>query len=381
MKVMSLFDGMSCGRIALERAGIPVKHYYASEVDKYAIAVSRKNYPAIVQLGDVRQVRQMAQHDFFGHVDLLIGGSPCQGFSFAGQQLAFNDPRSALFFEYVWILEALRHKNPNIKFMLENVKMKKEHLDIITKILGVQPVKINSALVSAQNRERYYWCNWKVEQPQDKGIVLRDILQGGPALSEKELEYMNREVSDGRNHWDFKHHSDDRRDKSAPVVANFSRGVPYNVCIIGAAQRGRPVAPGINEQRIELRDDGKSRRLTCRHKDSFVAKREIAGISELKNGFRPFRNDERKSTLSEIGTIHKDDSKSACMTVSHPPSRDLAGVIETGICYRKLSPVECERLQTVPDNYTEGVSNSQRYKMLGNGWTIDIIAHILRSMS
>ena len=170
MKVLSLFDGISCGRVALERAGVPVEVYYASEIDKYAMQVSAKNYPDIIQIGDCTQVDFS---EYIGKVDLIIGGSPCQGFSFAGKQLNFADPRSKLFFEFV---RALREIKPKY-FLLENVKMKKEFQDVISEQLGVQPIEINSALVSAQNRKRLYWTNIpNVTVPQDKGILLKDIV-------------------------------------------------------------------------------------------------------------------------------------------------------------------------------------------------------------
>ena len=173
MNILSLFDGMSCGRLALDRLGIKVDKYYASEIDKYAIQVSSANYPDIIQIGDVCDVKGEDYPD----IDLVLAGSPCQGFSFAGNQLAFDDPRSALFFEFVRILKEVKPKY----FLLENVKMKKEFLDVISEHVGVEPILINSALVSAQNRLRYYWTNIPgVEQPEDRGIVLRDILETEP---------------------------------------------------------------------------------------------------------------------------------------------------------------------------------------------------------
>ena len=175
MNVLSLFDGISAGRLALERSGIEVKKYYRSEIDKFANQVADKNYPDSVSLGDVTKWKEWDID--WSEVDLLIGGSPCQGFSFAGKQLAFNDPRSALFFTYVDILNHIKKYNPNVKFMLENVKMKKEHLNVISEYLGVNPVFINSALVSGQNRQRYYWANWNIKQPKDKGILLKDVIQ------------------------------------------------------------------------------------------------------------------------------------------------------------------------------------------------------------
>jgi DNA-cytosine methyltransferase len=151
MNVLSLFDGMSCGMIALDRLGIKVDNYYASEIDKYAMQVSAANYPEIIQVGDITKLDLST----LPKIDLVMGGSPCQGFSFAGKQLAFDDPRSALFFEFVKCVEALKPKY----FLLENVKMKKEYLDIISEYMGVEPIFIQSSLVSAQSRQRYYWTN------------------------------------------------------------------------------------------------------------------------------------------------------------------------------------------------------------------------------
>lgn len=244
--------------------------YFASEIDPYAMKISRKNYADIIQLGCVRAVRQMAENGLFGHVDILMGGSPCQGFSLVGKQKAFDDPRSVLFWEYLFTLRALQRVNPAIRFMLENVRMKKQHLDVITNFLGVKPVRINSALVSAQNRDRYYWCNWFVSQPEDRGIYLRDILEvdGTGYIKNRDKFYL-------------------RNEKSMNLDANYFKGADNH------GQR----------------------------------------------------------TL-----------------------------IYNGITYRKLTPIECERLQTLPDNYTAGVSNTQRYKQLGNGWTVEVIAHIFRGM-
>lgn len=176
INVLSLFDGISCGQIALNRAKIKYNNYFASEIDKYCITVTQANYPNTIQLGDVTKVRTRT----LPKINLLLGGSPCQGFSFAGKGLAFDDPRSKLFFQYIRLLKSIRKTNPKVKFLLENVRMKKEHLDVITKLLGVKPICINSALVSAQNRTRYYWTNIKdIEQPKDKNIILSDILENG----------------------------------------------------------------------------------------------------------------------------------------------------------------------------------------------------------
>jgi DNA-cytosine methyltransferase len=334
INVLSLFDGISCGQVALERAGIKVRTYQASEIDKYVMKVTKKNYPNTQHIGSVTDLYP-AENTW---IDLLLGGSPCQGFSFAGRQLNFDDPRSKLFFEYARILKTLKKYNPDIKFLLENVKMKKEYQDVISDSLGVKPIEINSALVSAQNRKRLYWTNISsnIRQPEDKEIFLKDILltpampltrkrsdlaramrskvmketgqdftpyseqlfalkqpgnksgtltqveKDNLLLSDKAISYMDGVRFDNRTGWDFKNHSDVRNKKSACVVANFYKGVPYNVL------------------------------------------------------------------------------------------KDLD-------CIRKFHPIECERLQTLPDNYTEGISDTRRYKSIGNGWTVDVIAHILNS--
>ena len=263
INVLSLFDGMSCGRIALDKLDIPCQ-YYASEIDKYSIKVSQANYPDTIQLGDVTQVYWKNKTK----IDLLIGGSPCQGFSFAGKHLNFQDDRSKLFFEYVRLLNEIKPKY----FLLENVRMKKESEDIISQYLGVSPIAINSSNLSAQNRQRLYWTNIPVSQPEDKGIKLKDILEDGLV----------------------------DRDKSHCLDANYWKG------------------------------------------------------GNLKSYFEKHRRQ---------------------LVFETDPS-----VVAADLKWRKLSPIECERLQTVPDNYTNHVSNTQRYKMLGNGMTVDVITHILKGM-
>ena len=161
MKVLSLFDGISCGMVALDRAGIKVATYYASEIDKNAIVISQKNYPNIVRLGDVTKWREWDID--WSQIDLLIGGSPCQGFSFAGKQLNFDDPRSKLFFEFVDILNHIKSRNPNVKFLLENVGMKKEYKNIISEHLGCEPICIDSEIITPMRRKRIYWCNFDFE--------------------------------------------------------------------------------------------------------------------------------------------------------------------------------------------------------------------------
>ena len=314
MKVLSLFDGMSCGRIALDQLGIPVEKYYASEIDKYAIQVSQANYPDIIQVGDICDLDPKDYMD----VDLMLGGSPCQGFSFAGKQLAFDDPRSALFFEFIRLLKAIKPKY----FLLENVRMKKEFLAIISEHLGVEPVCINSALVSAQNRVRYYWTNIPgIEQPEDRNMVLKDILDNDA----EEPMYSN--IYGGFGEKKPREHFN----KSVTIRANSGGGSIPNV---------------------KLKDFEKNlEKMTTKEGKAFA-------LTATYNGAVAWNSIERKQR--SMVPVLKDDAQK--------------------INWRKLKPTECERLQTVPDNYTEGVSNTQRYKMLGNGWTVDVIAHILKNM-
>lgn len=285
--VLSLFDGMSCGQIALNRAGIKYDNYFASEIDKHAIKVTQTNYPNTIQLGDVTKV--FAKD--LPKIDLLIGGSPCQGFSFAGKGLNFEDPRSKLFFEFV----RLKNETQPKYFLLENVKMKKEYQDIISSYLGVEPIMINSNLVSAQNRVRYYWTNIPItEMPTDKGILLKDIIENG---------FID-------------------RSKAYCIDANYWKGGNFTQYYTKAR-----------------------RQLVFKDKAQTI-----------------------------LSTIYKENAKSMMQR------KKLGLVVSDGDYARKLTPIECERLQTVPDNYTKCVSDTQRYKMLGNGWTVDVIAHIFGSL-
>ena len=663
MNVLSLFDGMSCGRIALERLGIPVDKYYASEIDKYAIQVSEANYPDIIRLGDVCDVKA----EDLEPIDLIIAGSPCQGFSFAGKQLAFDDPRSALFFEFVRLLKECKPKY----FLLENVRMKKEFLDVITEqvsscyesqdvapqfvdLVGnvrFEPIFINSALVSAQNRQRFYWTNIPgIEQPEQRGIVLRDILETTPAdptlmsdsfvarngdrncmideskekahnlsameyvkngrqgnylacdedgapkhkpvkqternrrhlrqLDEKSLCMTatmykgagnngmtlvpeNQETSsefdknldkmtnkDGKaycvtarytaaepeNSMQRKQRTmvpvmqDDLTDlpeKSSVIKssyykssrANFendkSKGGKFSATGIPQTKQDKPIKVGMNVEEVRVRkhevditalqyllremkaeskktnrqiaeetnlpitkvehwfrtdssfaipsddvwfklkevlgiqtevfdkpimefeyrdgvyetkqrvysENGKSPTLTAGNKEQYIETHDtpkqvgtavdIKGHDQIKRVYSP---DGKAPTVTTCGGGHREpkvitggamrgraydedgkrmdkdgksvasqtkqmlelrkDAKSNAITTVGKDSL----VVENEVYWRKLTPIECERLQTVPDNYTNHVSNTQRYKMLGNGWTIEVIAHIFKNM-
>ena len=289
MDVLSLFDGMSCGQIALNRAGIKYDNYFASEIDKPAIKVTMANYPNTIQLGDVTQVKGAD----LPKIDLLMGGSPCQGFSFAGKQLNFEDERSKLFFEFVRLLVECKPKY----FLLENVVMKKEHEKVISDFLGIEPILINSNLVNAQNRKRLYWTNIPATQPSDKNIMLADII-------EKDFVFTS---------------------KAQTILSTMYKENPKSM-------------------------------FTRNKKGLLACSKQCADCKFIK----PKSNTVRTGGLK---SYQRHEWDSVCK-----------------LHLRKLTPLECERLQTVPDNYTDCVSDTQRYKMLGNGWTVDVIAHILRGI-
>lgn len=302
MNVLSLFDGMSCGQLALQRAGIKYDNYFASEIDKHAIRETMVNFPDTRQVWSVTDIKG----DEFPGIDLLIGGSPCQGFSFSGKQLNFDDPRSKLFFDFVRILQAVKPKF----FLLENVVMKKEYQDVISEHLGIQPILINSALVSAQNRNRLYWTNIpNVTQPVDKGIVLSDIIEPDNNLAPATIrggKLLNKATILGRR---LNEHG--KRD-------DYNKDIPISQCL---------------EVRATNRD--KSNCLTTVEKDNVL-------------------------TSMPIGR--------------HPDAFKLK------LPFRYYTPTEYCRLQTVPENYFKVSSDSQKKRMLGNGWTVDVIAHILKSI-
>ena len=536
MKVLSLFDGMSCGRIALDQLGIPVEKYYASEIDKYAIQVSQANYPDIEQVGDICNLDPKDYKD----VDLMLAGSPCQGFSFAGKQLAFDDPRSALFFEFIRLLKAIKPKY----FLLENVRMKKEFLQVISEqvsacypeiTFGIEPIFINSSLLSAQSRQRYYWTNIpNIQQPEDRGIVLKDILEDdfsserdkahcidanyfkGASVEQYKKKHrrqlVNKPIKVGMNveevkirkhevdekalqkllrsakkeskktikdiakecnvpltkaeHWfrtdssfaipkdtvwiklkfvlgittnkfdksllefeyrdgvyestqrvysdqgksptltatnkeqmietrpkqvgvavDIKGHDQIKRvyspDGKSPTVTTCGGGHREPKVVTGGAFRGRAYNKdgkrmdknGVSvanktKQMLELRQDSKSNAITTVGKDSVV-------VSTKPNQINPSKKASGKQPYMQERVFHKEGK-------SHALTREFASRTHVGetdeLTWRKLTPLECERLQTVPDNYTNHVSNTQRYKMLGNGWTVEVIKHIFKNM-
>ena len=382
MRILSLFDGMSCGQIALDQLGIKVDKFYASEVDKWAMQITQKNYPDTIQLGDITKWREWDID--WASIDLVFGGSPCQGFSFAGKQLAFDDPRSKLFFEFVDIVKHIKKANPGVKFLLENVRMKKEHLDVISEYMGVQPVKINSAMVSAQNRVRFYWTNIaKIEQPEDRGILLKDIIETVVGA-----------------------------DKARTIDANYFKGGKIggnhqsskrNYQFTGGAIRGRYNLTGKTEQMLEVQHTGRANSITTVQKDSLcvqVGTADIRGHDSIRRVYSPDGksptlttmgggNREPKIVVDKItnvnpsgrgmnGSVYGVEAKSPTVTTN---KGEGSKITEDRLTWRKLTPLECERLQTIPDGYTEGVSNTQRYRMLGNGWTVDVIKHIFKELN
>ena len=392
MKVLSLFDGMSCGRIALDQLGIPVEKYYASEIDKYAMTVSTANYPDIEQVGDICNLDPKDYKD----IDLILAGSPCQGFSFAGKQLAFDDPRSALFFEFIRLLKEIKPKY----FLLENVRMKKEFLQVISEQVsecypeipfGIEPIFINSSLLSAQSRQRYYWTNIPgIQQPEDKGIVLKDILQDDVndefRYGQKSIEYMERGNEKwqqaGKRRADRYEQSADKA-KSFTLTANWHKGVPYNY-FKETKPKQVGMATDIKGHDILKRvysPEGKSPTLNSmgggNREPKVVTGGAFRGRAYDKDGKRMDRDGSSVANKTkQMLELRKDYKSNAITTVG----KDSVAVNED-LTWRKLTPLECERLQTVPDNYTEGVSNTQRYKMLGNGWTVEVIKHILGNMA
>jgi DNA (cytosine-5)-methyltransferase 3A len=308
INVLSLFDGISCGQLALQKAGIEYNQYFASEIDKYPIAVTQKRFPETIQLGNIENWHKWK----LPKIDLIIGGSPCQGFSSAGNQLNFDDPRSKLFFEFV---NVINHYKPQY-FLLENVKMKKEWSDIITKYMKVKPILINSALVSAQRRKRLYWTNIpNVMQPKDKKILLQDIIEHG--YTEKNKSY----------------------------------------CLVSS------YTPSL-------------KRYLKKHMHQIVWNNWNA----------------HKSKLRIIANSRCIDEKSpSCTTrMNNPNNNGTTVLFYKNLTWRKLTPLECERLQTIPDNYTlvahphfhgKMMSDSRRYMMIGNAWTVDVIAHIFSFMN
>jgi len=438
VNVLSLFDGMSCGQIALNRAGIKYDKYYASEIDKYAIQITQKNYPDTIQLGDIIKWKEWD----IEKPDLIIGGSPCQGFSFAGKQLNFNDERSKLFFTFV---EILNYYKPEY-FLQENVKMKIEYERIITQYMNCYPVEINSALVSAQNRRRLFWSNIGskgtdlfgtiipgIEQPEDKGLLLKDILED--EVDEK--YYISNNVLDRIKRKEFskpkinpeKTGSINTKNNSGEMSidngttfikidkkGNRKKNQLKAGCLTGGGHSGGNHSDmdlimlsnyygGFKENKPRIHDDGKSVTLRTPAGGGHLPLVKIArengshyggGVfdvrgkapTQVSSGDGGGTNNQTKiithKTAEIIQAVGDRDNPSLSsrtdksFSIPANPMSDRGQMVKENSTIRRLTPIECERLQTVPDNYTKSVSDTQRYKMLGNGWTVDVIAHIFK---
>ena len=397
LNVLSLFDGMSCGQIALDKLGIPVDKYFASEIDKYAIQVAKRNYPDMIHLGDVKEI----DPNELPKMGCSLAVRLVRDFRLA-VSLNFQDPRSRLFFEFDRLLKALKPKY----FLLENVKMKKESEQVITDYLGVEPVEINSNLVSAQNRKRLYWTNIPFDGlPEDKGIMLKDILEEETAEFYRAGKYLQekRRASDKNPDMlnpDYRSQANTIHDvdgKSGTVCAGthgYAIGYvpePKGARIVNRRLDERGKRQDYNkdiplQKRLELRKDDKSNCLTTVQKDSVLADPLILQKARgyNKGGLKAL--DGKTPTLSSSSWQHNNHlvqirDKSKCVRTGGRLSYDRHEWDSIdNMHWRKLTVTECERLQTVPDGYTCGVSNTQRYKMLGNGWTVDVIKHIFEGL-
>ena len=444
MIVLSLFDGQSCGQIALKDLGVKVDKYYASEIDKHAIKQTMLNFPDTIQLGSVTDV-DVSKLD---KIDLLIGGSPCTNFSFAGKRNGMSttnneeiytldrylelkadgfqfEGESFLFWEYMRILKDIRRYNPNVKFLLENVEMGKKWERTLSEAIGIFGVHINSALVSAQNRKRIYWTNIRtkqiglfgeiysdIPQPEDRGILLKDVLDDG--VDEKyylSADVIDKLVQHRERHKELGHgfgakfHNKDEKMQALKVGG---KGIDDLVCV---AMRGRGEN---NDQQLEPNYTGKTNTITSVQKDNLVMTRNYVqwdGVGFDQDNRAYFENGksgtldtipQRQKVLLQIpeatakGFIEVEPGE--CFDFEQPNSKTRRGrkMIEksnslmsqnmsfmnytSDYRIRRLTPTECARLQTIPEWYRWECSDTQEYKMLGNGWNIETIVHILNFM-
>lgn len=427
MNVLSLFDGMSGGQIALTELDIPIDKYYASEIDKYAMQFTIQNFPDTIQVGDVREL----DINKLDKIDLLIGGSQCQSLSMAGKRKGLStkegieifdlemylelkengfefEGQSYLFWEYIRIYNDLLERGDNPKFFLENVEMGKKWESVFNDILGRKGIHINSALVSAQNRRRIYWTDIHddIPQPEDRGILLRDILEEEVDekyfLSDKMIECLKGTV---------------KTDNDPICVAMRGREsacltprrTEYGKQIRKEYEAGIVKEQRKNIQQLEPREDGKTNCLTTVQKDNLIIVsgtiRTFGGkhFREIKSGksctlMARARNDGNAQPCVIIGTpniaditipnkyIKKnirsiDDKAHTLLATSHKGAmvNGMTLVDNGNFRIRRLTPTECARLQTVPEWYVwDGISDTQRYKMLGNGWNIETIKHIFK---
>ncbi len=422
LTVLSLFDGMSCGQIALRDMGIPIGRYYASEIDKHAIKQTQLNFPDTLQLGDVEKWREWDID--WPSIDLLLAGSPCQGFSLAGKMLGHDDPRSRLYWVFLDILRHIQTYSPNVKFLLENVKMRPNDERQINESLGLMPVVINSALVSAQNRVRLYWTNIRtrqeglfgevstdIPQPDDRGILIQDVLEKSvdkkyflspivwprhqmpseaeydddckvikldkkfkPKPSQGKASCLTAGGHSGGNHSDMDILAIQSQAPAKDTIGIYQKGRGYvapSIHMLKAptltshswqennmicAMRGRGEA---NVQKIEVLHDLKTNALTTAAKGNLV----ISGTWRTHKEDKGFREISGGKSPCIPARARNDGSGQPCVKMDR--------------ILRRLTPTECARLQTIPEWYKWECSDTQAYKMLGNGWTVEVIKHIL----
>lgn len=380
MKVLSLFDGMSCGQIALRELGMPIERYYASEIDKHAIAQTQLNFPDTIHLGDVEKWREWDIE--WEEIDLLLAGSPCQGFSLAGKMLGHDDPRSRLYWVFLDILHHVQSLNPSVKYLLENVRMRPADEVRINESLGIRPVVINSALVSAQNRVRLYWSNiqtkseglWgelltDIPQPADRGIYIGDILDDevdekyymrNLPLNEEAIESIatTQEGASDVVKLDKKLKPKALQDKASCLTAGGHSGGNHSDMDILYIRD-----PWLRKN-LRTPSDKANALLSCSYKGA-----RANGMSVVPGTWRTHKVD---GGFREIA-----GGKAPCIPARARNDGSGQPVAKIGCMLRRLTPTECARLQTIPDWYKWGCSDTQAYKMLGNGWTVEVIKHIL----
>jgi len=378
MKILSLFDGISCARVALERAGIPVEAYYASEIDKYAMQVSAKNWPEIVQVGSVVGL-DCSQ---FKDIDLMVGGSPCQDLSIAkAGRKGLDGARSGLFWEYVRILKEVKPKY----FILENVaSMPKEAKALISETLGVEPIMIDAQLVSAQRRKRLFWTNIPgVALPEDRHIYLKDILQPESEVDEKyyikdaTLQTILEKMRQGKPLAQaFRIHDTEGKRVTLSAMGGGSGAKTGLYYIAALTERRTEEAKKLRSEMMKkigkdfsprrakelvTREDGKANTLTT----GITKEHLVVLVGKARGKNEGYESNEKAPTLTGSSWQH---------------NYFLKLYSEGKLRVRKLTPIECERLQSLPDGYTEEVSNTQRYRALGNAFNVEVVAHILRSL-
>lgn len=407
---------MSCGQIALRELGVPIERYYASEIDKHAIKQTQLNFPETIQLGDVEKWREWNIE--WEEIDLLLAGSPCQGFSLAGKMLGHDDPRSRLYWVFLDILHHVQKLNPSVKYLLENVRMRPSDEARINESLGIRPVVINSSLVSAQNRVRLYWSNIRtksegiwgelltdIPQPADRGIYIRDILD-----DEVDEKYymrnlpLNEEALDGIAptqegqaadvvKLDKKLKPKAQQDKTSCLTAGGHSGGNHSdmdILYIGIYQRGRGYLKSrvIPDKSPTLTSNSWSFNNMAFMKDPWIAKNlrspDEKSNALLSSSYKGARAN-GMSIVQGTWRTHKDGQgfrpttggKAPCIPARARNDGSGQPVAKIGYMLRRLTPTECARLQTIPDWYKWGCSDTQAYKMLGNGWTVEVIKHIL----